>query len=138
MFQQDFFRTVRPVSIPCSNCGKPLTDPKSRARGKGPVCAGESRYIGAPYSNSTTSKEAAQTIAPALANLCRLVYRHIQETGGATCEEVEFALELKHQTASARVYELRERHMILDSGITRLTSSGRKAIVWRANHELFY
>lgn len=42
---------------------------------------------------------------------------------GATCAEVEQALRLPHQTASAR---------IRDSGARRLTPSGRKAIVWVA------
>ena len=55
----------------------------------------------------------------------------IRVRGGATCDEVECALGLRHQTASARICELSEEGRVADSGERRLTRSGRKAVVWR-------
>ena len=62
------------------------------------------------------------------------VFAHVQEQGarGATCDEIEEALDLKHQTASARVRELALRGDLEDSGKRRDTRSGRKAVVWVA------
>lgn len=52
---------------------------------------------------------------------------------GRTCDEVEEATGLLHQTASARVRELFQKGLIKDSGAKRDTRSGRSAIVWRAS-----
>ena len=56
-----------------------------------------------------------------------------------TGDEVEVVTGLRHQTASARIYELKggsERNpvppRIFDSGERRKTRSGRRAIVWTA------
>jgi DNA adenine methylase len=49
---------------------------------------------------------------------------------GLTCDEVEVALSLKHQTASARIRELALEESIEDSGRTRPTRSGCAAVVW--------
>ena len=51
---------------------------------------------------------------------------------GATCDEIEVALSLSHQTASARVRDLFKAGSIRDSGIRRNTRTGRKAAVWEA------
>lgn len=48
--------------------------------------------------------------------------------GGATCEEIEFALNMRHQTASARCTELKALGRVEVIG-TRLTTSGRSASV---------
>ena len=54
--------------------------------------------------------------------------------GGATTDEIEVALSLRHQNASARVWELAGNGghpcRIRDSGRRRKTRSGRTAIVW--------
>jgi hypothetical protein len=49
---------------------------------------------------------------------------------GATCDEVEQALEGRHQTISARIRELVLMHFIIDSKVRRLTRSGRLARVY--------
>ena len=85
-----------------------------------------------PHSNETTSKEAAKSVKPIVGKVAADVLRYIRERNGATCDEVECALELRHQTASARVCELRKAGAIFDSGEQRVTQSGRKAVVWRA------
>ena len=51
---------------------------------------------------------------------------------GATCDEIEVALSMSHQTASARVRDLFKAGSIRDSGIRRNTRTGRKATVWEA------
>jgi len=50
--------------------------------------------------------------------------------GGRTCDEVEQIMSLTHQTASARITELAARAQIIDSGVRRLTRSGRNARVY--------
>lgn len=49
---------------------------------------------------------------------------------GATCDEIEVVLELRHQTASARCTELTLSKHIVDSGRRRLTRSRRRARVY--------
>ena len=51
---------------------------------------------------------------------------------GMTCDELELKLGMRHQTASARVSELKRIGSIFDSGQRRATRSGRKAAVWLA------
>ena len=49
---------------------------------------------------------------------------------GATCDEVELETGMRHQSASARIYELRQAGKLANSGTRRKTRSGRTAIVW--------
>jgi hypothetical protein len=58
----------------------------------------------------------------------RYVYR--QNDHGATCDEIERALQLPHQTVSARVTEAKARGEIIPNGERRPTRSGRKAAVY--------
>lgn len=87
----------------------------------------------APFvSGSPTSEAAAASMAPHAGTVRDDVLKYIKSTGhGATCDEVEAALNLRHQTASARVRELAKTMRIMDSGTTRPTRSGRKAVVWK-------
>ncbi|NJN64822.1 MAG: hypothetical protein HC882_08025 [Acidobacteria bacterium] len=77
---------------------------------------------------SDTSEAAAdstETVAPTLE---AQVLAHIIGRGvcGATCDEVEEAMNLRHQTASARIRALAMK----DKMNRRKTRSGRCAIVW--------
>jgi len=84
-----------------------------------------------PHVHRDTSIDAAERILPEVTALASKVLWHIQRSfTGATCWEVEQALELAHQTASARIRELQLKGRIKDSGLRRKTGSGRKAIVW--------
>jgi hypothetical protein len=67
-----------------------------------------------------------------LSRLRRRIYFMIarRELYGATCDEVEEILELRHQTASARIRELVLGGFIFDSGQRRLTRSERYARVY--------
>lgn len=78
-----------------------------------------------------TSIAAAESIAELTPQLRAQIFEQIRLREGATCDELEISLDLKHQTASARVHELMKEGKIVDSGERRPTSSGAKAIVWK-------
>lgn len=90
----------------------------------------------APHNNTDTSKLAAEEIKPHLGRLQSRVYSYILKQGysGATCEEVERALNLGHQTVSPRILELRYKGKLKDSGHRRLTTTKRLAIVYVENN----
>jgi len=102
----------------------------NRAREKRAVSVSQPRAL--PHNGVDTSVAAAHSMVDLGARLRLEVYSFIAECGqtGATCEEVEQALNMKHQTASARVNELANGGHITNSGRKRSTSSGRPAIVW--------
>lgn len=89
-------------------------------------------YNGKPpfVAGSDTSEGASESMEGSAATLRASVLRHIT-SAESTCDEVEVALGLRHQTASARVRELALMNKIVNSGKRRKTSSGRLAIVWR-------
>lgn len=87
----------------------------------------------APYVvGSDTSKAAAESIVPELPRLEALVYAFILNSGtdGATSDEIEYGMQMAHQTISARVRGLVLKGRVKDSGARRKTRSGRKATVW--------
>jgi DNA adenine methylase len=83
-------------------------------------------------SASDTSLAAASAVAGTAEQMRGRALVEIRSRGvaGATCDEVEVALEMKHQTASARLRELALEGEIADSGERRRTRSGCKAAVW--------
>lgn len=58
------------------------------------------------------------------------VLSKIEELGGCTCDELEIALNGRHQSVSATLTSARKHGLIVDTGQTRPTRSGRSAIVW--------
>lgn len=82
---------------------------------------------------SDTSEAAAESVAELTGRLRTAVYRFIVDNDGASCDHIEQALNLRHQTASARVNELMRQGWIIDSGERPLTRSGRKAVLWKKN-----
>jgi hypothetical protein len=87
----------------------------------------------APYvKRSRTSRLAAMSQHPEkLKGDAAKVHAFIESQGahGATCDEVEVALSMTHQTASARVNGLKASGAIVETKRTRLTRSKRKASV---------
>ena len=80
-----------------------------------------------------TSIAALDSVDPeAKAKRERRILEYINTNGGATCWEVEIALGLLHQSASACITKLRKGGHLVDTGDRRLTNTGRKAIVWGA------
>jgi len=83
-------------------------------------------------SNNTTdtSGEAGASLTN-IAGVARQCYDEIILAGGLTVDQLEVALNGRHQTISARVNQLRDGGWVIDSGIRRKTRSNRNAIVWR-------
>jgi predicted transcriptional regulator len=67
-----------------------------------------------------------------LSDLQLKVYDLVKLAGwdGKTCDEVEVALGLTHQSASARVHELEKMKLIEQRGTKRKTRAGRTAYVF--------
>ena len=93
--------------------------------------------IPAYVKDSDTSFLAAEAVAPYVNELQEKVLGVVLDSGtkGMTCDEVEVALDMPHQTASARINELmaptEERpQMLFDSGARRKTRHNQLATVW--------
>lgn len=87
---------------------------------------------------SESSKEAAESVKQIAGNLRERVFGFICSRGydGATCDEVEIALGLRHQTASARCRELVQQDLltkrvnsVTGKPLQRPTRSGRNAVI---------
>jgi hypothetical protein len=96
---------------------------------------GEPYYPSRPgyVRGSDTSHDAADSLdESALTALRAKIFAVIDVRGeyGATCDEIEVALSMRHQTASARVRELALGALIFDTGQRRSTRSGRGARVY--------
>ncbi|MDP6942733.1 MAG: hypothetical protein QF464_01175 [Myxococcota bacterium] len=88
-----------------------------------------------PYvKGSDTSEAAAESMEPHAPTLRHRVFRYILEQGdlGATDSQIEIALQLRHQTASARRRELELMGAVVRTGQVRKTASGRNAGVYVA------
>jgi hypothetical protein len=85
-----------------------------------------------PTNGTDTSNAAADSMIDHVGRLQGEVIDQIRQRHlhGATCDEIEVALGLAHQTVSPRVYELHKKGLIVDSGLRRKTRSGRGAKVW--------
>lgn len=85
-------------------------------------------------SHSATSVEAATRIAPHLIGLQRAVLAYFLERGaeGATDNEMIDAIGRSPSTLRPRRIELAAMGLLKDSGATRPTAAGRRAVVWRA------
>lgn len=121
----DFGMMKPPVPKPIGNSEQPsLFNPEDVA-------------IPAHVKGSDTSFLAAEAIAPYVNELQEKVLGVILNSGtkGMTCDEVEVALNMPHQTASPRINELMaptgERPALLfDSGARRKTQHNQLATVW--------
>lgn len=82
--------------------------------------------------HSRTSTQAADAIKPDASRLRSLVLVAIRERDGLTDEEGTDATGLPPSTYRPRRVELVQSGLIRDSGRTRPTRSGRKAVVWVA------
>lgn len=84
--------------------------------------------------HSPTSQAAARQIRPDASRLRGRVLGLLLERGeqGATDEELQLALSMNPSTERPRRIELVEAGAVRDSGRTRPTRSGRKAVVWQA------
>lgn len=79
-----------------------------------------------------TSREAAFFVEPYTEKLREQIFLFIVRSGGATDDEFQQALRIRHQTGGPRRIELAKAGLVEDSGYRRETSSGAAAIVWIA------
>jgi hypothetical protein len=88
-----------------------------------------------PLATRETSRLAAESIADDAPTMRGKVLRAIvdRRSFGATDDELEVVLRMRHQTLSARRRELVLSGDIMPSGNHRKTRSGRKAVVWIAH-----
>jgi len=84
-----------------------------------------------PHNGKPTSILAAEEIKPTVARLREQVYAFIRDRGkvGATREEIETSLAINSNSCRPRVWELLKANRIAETQETRLTRSGRKAVV---------
>ena len=84
--------------------------------------------------HSSTSVAAAEAIAPVAATLRRMVLEAIAAAGadGLTDEEGAERVGINGNTYRPRRRELEQADRIRNTGKTRQTKSGRKAVVWVA------
>lgn len=95
--------------------------------------------VPAPPTNGTaTSNVAAERIEPAAGTLRALVLAYVRQCGeiGATDEEIQLALDMNPSTERPRRQELEKLGLILRTERTRLTRSGRSAVIFIATHEV--
>lgn len=90
----------------------------------------------APYSEPTTSKDAATSIGSVAATLRELVYNKLASLeNGATEQELEVLLNLTGNTLRPRLWELEGNYLyearIVKTENTRPTRSGRLARVYK-------
>jgi hypothetical protein len=98
-------------------------------------------FVGLPYEKpSKTSKKAAKSMVPHAPNQRQRIWEFLHERGGqgATCDEVEAALDIVHPSCSTRLLELRRMGRIEFAGERRKTRSGREAEVYVALEPLFW
>jgi hypothetical protein len=83
-------------------------------------------------SHSRTSKAAAEKIRPGLGKLQKAVHDCLKDDFplGLTDEEMQIRLDIGPNTQRPRRRELQLKGIIVDSGNTRSTRSGRQAVVW--------
>lgn len=89
-----------------------------------------------PFSDDDTSLAAAESIEPQTGTIRQQVLAFVKEQGatGATCDEVIVGLGLPGNTVRPRLWELRILGLASDwNNGKRLTRSGRKARIWRAD-----
>jgi hypothetical protein len=81
---------------------------------------------------SDTSRAAAESVRTTAPIQQAAVLAYLAQCGpqGATVDEIEEALGLRHQSASARMTEAVRMGLAEDSGERRRTRSGRTAAVW--------
>lgn len=100
---------------------------------KGWIDGGEHPTL--PFSDTKTSKAAAESMIGSASSLRRLVYDVIKHLGGCTDDEIEVETGLSGSTVRPRRRELVLSGAIVESGERRKTRSGRTAAVHIVNEE---
>lgn len=82
--------------------------------------------------NRPTSTIAYKSVSDRVASMRTRVFERLMRcwTTGATDEEIQETLNMNPSTERPRRGELEKSGLVINSGITRKTRSGRDAIVW--------
>jgi hypothetical protein len=117
----EIYRQFPGVKMVSPQAGLPSPDENRIGKFHGPAA-------GAP----STEREAAIRVYPNSGTARRRVLDHIAAAGdaGATDEEISLALSMRLYTAAPRRNELLNDGWIRDSGRTRQTTTGTRAVVW--------
>ena len=84
-----------------------------------------------PAVDQETSRASARSLEPTVGSMRADVFDlFARSPRELTDDEIEVALDMRHQTASARRRELAIARLVADTGARRKTRSGRSAIVW--------
>ena len=78
-----------------------------------------------------TSRESRDTLNKHKNKYRQQIYDFIKEHAGATCDEIETGLKMRHETTSGIIRFLVLDRLLKDSGEKRKTRTGRRAIIWR-------
>lgn len=83
------------------------------------------------HGGNAESAEANDSIAAVKPTLRKRVVEYVRSRGtdGATSDEIEVALGMRHQTASARITEAKQLGLLEKTGTRRPTRSGHSAAV---------
>ena len=91
------------------------------------------RYPASPgFKESTTSRAAAESMAPTAHLLRTRCLAALREGGDGTADEIAARLDCSILAIRPRVSELQHDGAIVDTGERRANASGRSAKVWRA------
>ena len=89
------------------------------------------------HGGNSESEDANEVVAPHKSiqrgNIFRVIRQHMPE--GIHCEKIEGLLHMKHQSASARIAELRAAGVISIVGYTTTTSGARARVYAVASEE---
>lgn len=87
-----------------------------------------------PSNGVDTSEAAAESLSAIAETLTERVYHYVASKGeeGATCDEVEIAMSLRHQTASSRLWDLEGKRLLRKTTDTRKARSGRMVRIYIA------
>lgn len=84
-----------------------------------------------PYQrHSATSRAAAEAIKPHLGPMHLKIQAYLMGRAGATDEEMQLDLKMNGSTQRPRRIDMIRWGLVIDSGKTRATKSGRQAVVW--------
>jgi transcription initiation factor IIE alpha subunit len=86
--------------------------------------------------HSPTSKAAAEAIKPRIGEMHEMILRFLHLWGAATDEQMQNELKMPANTQRRRRRELQNAKLIVNSGRTRATQSGRQAVVWILAEEI--
>jgi hypothetical protein len=83
------------------------------------------------HGGNPRSNEAWQNASQSAHRHRRLIWETLSMLGryGATSDELELMLDLRHQTCSARLSDMKRDQLVVPSGMTRRTRSGSPADV---------